>query len=280
MKRRILAGVCALLAACLLTACGNSVKPTAAEHVLDSADTLVSQEDLKQQDNGKKAGYQLDLPQEGEEIAVITLESGEVIKLRFFPDEAPKTVYNFKKHAIDGYYNGLTFHRIIEGFMIQGGDPKGDGTGGESVWGGSFSDEFNKNLVNIDGSVSMANSGPDTNGSQFFINATGGWNSSWDNFQQGFEVYKQDPEVFTAYYGSWVDMDKMTSDVKKLYEEQGGNPTLDGYYSTTGKGHAVFAQVFEGMDNVFALSQVSTDSNNKPTEDVVIQSVEIVPYEP
>jgi cyclophilin family peptidyl-prolyl cis-trans isomerase len=279
MKRRILAGLSALLAACLLTACGNSVEPTPAENVIDTADTLVAQEDLKQQDNGKKAGYQLDMPEEGEEIAVITMESGEVIKLRFFPDEAPKTVYNFKKHALDGYYNGLTFHRIIEGFMIQGGDPKGDGTGGESVWGDSFEDEFNKNLLNIDGAVAMANAGPNTNGSQFFINATGGWSNSWDDFQQGFEVYKQDPDTFTAYYGSWVDMDKMTSEVKKLYEEKGGNPTLDGYYSTAGKGHTVFAQVFEGMDNVYALSSVSTDSNNKPKEDVVIQSVEIIPYE-
>lgn len=279
MKRRIFAGLSALLAACLLTACGNSGQPTPAAEVIGTTDTLVAQEDLKPQDNGKKAGYQLEMPEEGEEIAVITMETGEVIKLRFFPDEAPKTVYNFKVHALEGYYDGLTFHRIIEGFMIQGGDPKGDGSGGESVWGGSFADEFNKNLVNIDGSVSMANAGPDTNGSQFFINATGGWNGSWENYQEGYQVYKQNPEVFTAYYGSWIDMDKMSDQVEKLYEENGGNPTLDGYYSTAGKGHTVFAQVFEGMDNVFALSKVETDSNDKPLEDVVIQSVKIIPYE-
>ena len=119
-----------------------------------------------------KAGYQLEQPEEGEEIAIVTMESGEVIKLRFFPDEAPKAVYNFKLHALEGYYDGLTFHRIMEGFMIQGGDPSGDGTGGESVWGQDFADEFNKNLLNIDGAVAMANAGADTNGSQFFINAT------------------------------------------------------------------------------------------------------------
>ena len=109
----------------------------------------------------------------GEEIAVITMASGESIKLRFFPDEAPKAVYNFKLHALKGYYDGLTFHRVIQGFLIQGGDPAGNGTGGESVWGESFEDEFNANLLNLDGAVSMANSGANTNGSQFFINNTG-----------------------------------------------------------------------------------------------------------
>lgn len=279
MKRTILTGISALLAACFLAGCGNSGETSPAATVIGTTDTLVAQEELKPQDNGKKVGYQLDMPEKGEEIAVVTMETGETFKLRFFPDEAPKAVYNFKTHALEGYFDGLTFHRIIEGFMIQGGDPEGNGTGGESVWGGDFEDEFNKNLLNIDGAVAMANSGPNTNGSQFFINATGGWNNSWDYFEQGYEVYKEDPDTFTAYYGSWVDMDKLTSDVKTLYEEHGGNPTLDGYYSTAGKGHTVFAQVFEGMDNIMALSQVETDSNDKPLEDVVIQSIEIVPYE-
>ncbi|HID91500.1 TPA: peptidylprolyl isomerase, partial [Candidatus Peregrinibacteria bacterium] len=69
-----------------------------------------------------------------------------------------------------GYYDGVIFHRIIDGFMIQGGDPEGTGRGGESVWGGSFEDEFSDTAKNNIGSISMANSGPATNGSQFFIN--------------------------------------------------------------------------------------------------------------
>ena len=76
-----------------------------------------------------------------------------------------------------------------------------------------------------------------------------------------------------------VDMSKVTDAVKELYEENGGNPNLDGYYSTGGTGHTVFAQVFEGMENVYALSQVDTDSSDKPVEDMVIQSVEITTYE-
>lgn len=280
MKRTFFAGVSALLCACLLAGCG-SAESTAATTVIGTTESVVSQGDtsLQPKDNGKKVGYQLDMPEEGEEIAVITMESGEVFKLRFFPDEAPKAVYNFKVHALEGYYDGLTFHRVIENFMIQGGDPQGDGTGGESVWGEPFADEFNDNLLNIDGAVSMANSGADTNGSQFFINATGGMSADWDYYQQGFDVYEQSPEAFTSTYGAWVDMDKVTDAVKKLYEEYGGNPTLDGYYSTTGRGHTVFAQVFEGMDQVYTLSQADTDDNDKPLEDMVIQSVEIVPYE-
>ena len=101
MKRKLLSGLSALLCACLLAGCGNS-QPSAATTVLgteDSADaqqSLVSQEDLTPKDNGKKPGYQLEMPEEGEEIAVITMETGEVIKLRFFPDEAPRPCTTLK----------------------------------------------------------------------------------------------------------------------------------------------------------------------------------------
>ena len=91
------------------------------------------------------------------------------ITVRFFKDEAPKAVENFITHAKEGYYDGLTFHRVINDFMIQGGDPKGDGTGGESIWGTKFEDEFSDNLHNFRGALSMANAGTNTNGSQFFI---------------------------------------------------------------------------------------------------------------
>ena len=132
----------------------NANKDTAAAEVIGTADTILPKTELKQQTNREKIGYQLNLPVKGEEIAVITMASGESIKLRFFPDEAPKAVYNFKLHALKGYYDGLTFHRVIQGFMIQGGDPAGNGTGGESVWGESFEDEFNANLLNLDGANS------------------------------------------------------------------------------------------------------------------------------
>jgi cyclophilin family peptidyl-prolyl cis-trans isomerase len=95
-----------------------------------------------------------------------TLNTSEgSIELELYPDEAPKTVENFTKLARDGFYDGLTFHRVIPDFMIQGGCPRGDGSGGP---GYTFEDEPNEHRV-VRGALAMANAGPDTNGSQFFI---------------------------------------------------------------------------------------------------------------
>jgi len=101
--------------------------------------------------------------------ATINTSYGEV-RLKLFPDECPKTVENFVTHASNGYYDGVIFHRVIKGFMIQTGDPLGDGTGGTSIWGHEFEDEFHRSLRHDRPfTLSMANAGPGTNGSQFFI---------------------------------------------------------------------------------------------------------------
>lgn len=105
--------------------------------------------------------------------AVIETDKGN-IELELLATDAPRAVENFRLLAEHGYYDGLTFHRVVKGFMIQGGDPSGDGTGGESAWGGTFEDEIDPQL-NLyrngyrRGIVAMANAGPNTNGSQFFI---------------------------------------------------------------------------------------------------------------
>ncbi len=106
--------------------------------------------------------------QAGDTVVKMTTPQGE-IWLRFFKD-TPKTVENFIGLGERGFYDGLIFHRVIPNFMIQGGDPLGTGTGGESIWGGEFTDEFVAGLSNIRGSIAMANRGPNTNTSQFFIN--------------------------------------------------------------------------------------------------------------
>jgi peptidylprolyl isomerase domain and WD repeat-containing protein 1 len=109
--------------------------------------------------------------------AAATLPRGAIIHttrgdiwVRLFPDECPKTVENFTTHARNGYYDNIVFHRVIKGFMLQTGDPLGDGTGGQSIWGGEFGDEISRDLRHDRPfTLSMANAGPGTNGSQFFI---------------------------------------------------------------------------------------------------------------
>lgn len=102
-------------------------------------------------------------------VAIIQTNMG-TIEIELFADKTPKTVENFVGLANKGYYNGVIFHRVIDNFMIQGGDPTGTGRGGQSFWGGKFEDEFVPELKhNGAGILSMANAGPNTNGSQFFI---------------------------------------------------------------------------------------------------------------
>lgn len=104
---------------------------------------------------------------QGKHMVTLHTSKGD-ISLELNADLAPKTVTNFVTLAEQGFYDDLTFHRVIPGFMIQGGDPKGDGTGGESIFGEIFEDEINETKL-IRGTIAMANRGPNTNGSQFFI---------------------------------------------------------------------------------------------------------------
>lgn len=105
------------------------------------------------------------------EDPIIVMETNQgIIKLKLFPKIAPLSCENMIRLAEKGYYNGIIFHRVIKGFMIQGGDPTGTGTGGESIWGRDFKDEFSDEVkFDRKGLLAMANAGPNTNGSQFFI---------------------------------------------------------------------------------------------------------------
>jgi len=107
----------------------------------------------------------------GMDNKVVVLETNQgSIEIKLLPEVAPKACENFTKLVEKGYYNGLIFHRVIKGFMIQGGDPTGTGAGGESVWGKSFEDEVSLSVkFDKPGLLAMANAGPGTNGSQFFI---------------------------------------------------------------------------------------------------------------
>jgi len=128
----------------------------------EDIDELKNKANLNQKNDKNKEI--VDLP----EKAVIDTTKGEIF-IKLFVNECPKTTKNFITLGRRGYYDGLIFHRVIKNFMIQTGDPRGNGTGGESIYGKPFKDEFNENLKHEAFTVSMANAGPDTNGSQFFI---------------------------------------------------------------------------------------------------------------
>lgn len=194
-------------------------------------------------------GYQFYPPQKGDTVAIMKTSMGD-ISIKLFPEKAPKAVENFVTHAKNGYYDSLIFHRVINDFMIQGGDPKGNGTGGESIWGKDFEDEFTPDLFNYRGALSMANSGPDTNGSQFFI-------------VQNKKLDKQVEEAISQAYPEVL---------AKLYKEHGGTPHLDFK-------HTVFGQVYEGLDIVDKIAAVKTGDQDKPVEDVVIKTIEIKEFD-
>jgi cyclophilin family peptidyl-prolyl cis-trans isomerase len=136
-------------------------------------------------------------------IAVMQTNMG-IIEIELFKKQAPQTVKNFVALSLKGYYNGIQFHRVIDGFMIQGGDPNGNGTGGESVWGGYFEDEFSPDLKHTgEGILSMANRGPNTNGSQFFITLAptpwlDGKHSIFGKVIKGMDVVKKIGKVKTT----------------------------------------------------------------------------------
>lgn len=192
---------------------------------------------------------QVRTPVKGDTVATMKTNMG-AIRILLFPDAAPKAVENFTTHAKNGYYNGIIFHRVIPDFMIQGGDPTGTGRGGESIWGSSFKDEFSVDYHNVRGALSMANAGPGTNGSQFFI-------------VQAKEV----DAGLLAQMEQLSDRGFPTECVED-YKALGGTPWLDFK-------HTVFGQVVEGMDTVDAIAAVKTSYGDKPVEDVVILGIDV-----
>lgn len=190
--------------------------------------------------------YQFDKATAGEEINIKTTMGD--IKIKLFPEKAPKTVENFLTHIKNGYYNGIIFHRVIPDFMIQCGDPTGTGMGGESIWGKPFKDEFSPHLHNYRGALSMANAGPNTNGSQFFIVQASGCDESM------IEQIKR---------AGW------DTEIVDKYAELGGTPWLDNH-------HTVFGQVTDGMDIVDKIAAAKRNRQDKPVEEIKIISINIL----
>ena len=181
--------------------------------------------------------------------AVIKTNRGDMTFV-LLDDVAPKAVENFITHAKNGYYDGLIFHRVIQDFMIQGGDPTGTGCGGESIWGRLFEDEFALDARNYYGALSMANSGPGTNGSQFFV-------------VQAKDV----PSNLISQMEALSDQGYPT-EVVEQYKQVGGTPWLDFH-------HTVFGQLIDGADVLDAIAAVPCGPGDKPVNDVVIDTIEV-----
>ena len=249
-------------------------------------------------------GFQLEEPAIGEEIAIMHTNMGDIY-MRFFPEGAPKAVENFKALVKKGYYNGLAFFRIVEDGYIQSGDPANDGTGGMSATGAKFNDEFDKKLLNLRGAVSMANRGPDTNESQFFINQNKPaitddskkifdivqiYKTYIDAYEHNIEFYKSMKKDYLEIYPTFEKYIEehlvgfspvsylVPDEVFKLYDEKGGNIHLDGAWRNEG-GNTVFAQVFKGIEvvDVIANTPLNKDTG-KPEIDLIINRIELVPY--
>lgn len=217
------------------------------------------------------------LPEIGEEIAIVTTSLGE-IKLRFYPDEAPLAVENFKELAKSDYYDGIIFHRVIDNFMIQGGDPTGTGTGGASYFGSSFEDEISPNLHFFKGALAMANSGPNTNGSQFFIVQNPVVNElALDAIREKRDdASAEEPFTILINNESHPIGDIFPETVLEYYQNNGGHVELEYVF---GGAYTIFGQAFEGLDIVDKISGVVTDDKDKPLEDIVIFDIEITEFE-
>lgn len=188
---------------------------------------------------------QADLSQVTGPKALIDTTKGQIL-IQLFPEQAPKTVQNFVSLAEDHYYDGTIFHRVIPEFMIQGGDPTGTGMGGQSSFGAPFEDEFSAEVFNLRGALSMANAGPNTNGSQFFV----------------VQSTKVPADMIQQMQAAGYP-----NEVIEMYQN-GGTPWLD-------HRHTVFGQVIEGLDVVDQIATAKTGMQDKPVEEIKINSVVI-----
>ncbi|MBR6106924.1 MAG: peptidylprolyl isomerase [Oscillospiraceae bacterium] len=195
------------------------------------------------------------LPEKGEPIVVLTIRNYGDVKIRLFPDKTEKGAENFRKLAESGFYDDLIFHRVVDGFVIQGGDPKGNGTGGVDAWGSEqgFAQTISPDLCHVTGAVAYAIGSDKLNKSQFYI-VTGTIPTA-----EEFALYREKGYSFSP-------------EAEALYKQVGGVPYLDG-------GYEVFGQVFDGMEYVLEIQKAAVDANSKPKKQIVIEKAVVTEYD-
>lgn len=251
LRKTAVFAVCAAMCLAALSGCGKKSPGSTMYKEGSKSDTY----DISgKNSNGFTDMANYTLPEKGEEIVVMTIKDKGSVKIKLFPDLLPRACANFAGLVSSGYYDGLTFHRVISDFMIQGGDPEATGRGGESIWGNSFDGGVSEYLCHVKGALAYANSGSTvTDGSQFYV-VVG-------------QVFEED--LFQKYKNSSFEY---TDKAKQAYFDEGGAPWLDGDYT-------VFGQVFEGMDIIEDVcNNTVVDSLDKPVDDVIIEKIEIVTY--
>lgn len=236
------------------TSSGNGTTNSGEENEMTEAQKFKQElANLSQEEVMANAEAQMAEPEVGDTIAIFHIEGYGDITVKFFEDVAPRACENFITHAKEGYYNGLTFHRVINEFMIQGGDPLGNGTGGESIWGEDFGEELSPTVLPYKGALCMASRGTGTKsiGSQFYIVQAN---------------YNEEMTQYLSYYGY--------SNLLNSYQNYGG----DLYDLAISYQYTTFGQVIDGLDVVDEIAAVQTDSSDKPVQDVIISSIEISTY--
>lgn len=273
LKKAVTLG-CVLSLSAALIGCGSNNKSNTGTSDQDGTAQVEPSEAVEENTEPNDADAsaavveQLAGPQKGETVATLHIKDYGDIKVHFFKDAAPKAVENFVTLSKKGYYNGVTFHRVINDFMIQGGDPQGTGMGGESAWGGNFEDEINKYLIPLRGSLCMANAGGgNTNGSQFFIVQQDTKDpADKEQVKQALDQYIQMYKQSTG-----LPLDAYDDSVIDNYLKVGGALYLSG-------GYTVFGQVYEGLEIVDKIAASKTDANDKPEKDVVIESIDVTTF--
>lgn len=283
MKKNFLKAIAAVSAAVMLLAgCGGS-----ADNVLEEVVITKTGDDFL----GNTSDVILEA---GDTYAIITVEEFGDIKIKLFPEAAPYGVQNFIDLAESGYFTGKNIHRIISGFMLQGGSLNGNGTGGTSADGGEFYCEINPRMRHFYGALCYANAGG-RNTCQFYIVNNNEPQTVNDEYYETMQTaYREYLDIFIAnrdnydensYEYAYFNMQaESVSDsidgwdrvkgkdadgkVAAKYAEVGGTPSLDGSYT-------VFGQTVEGFDVIDAISAVETDGNDAPLEEILISSVTI-----
>lgn len=284
MKKKLLVTTLAAALALGTISCGNSAKTDDVRQLdfynaeVSDTESQIQPFEVMREKEGEFEFTQLDAPKKGDVVATIETSEG-IIKVKLLPEIAPKAVKNFVEHSLNDYYDGLIFHRVIDGFVAQSGDPEGTGMGGESIWGTPFANEISPMARHFSGALAMANSNNNvSNGSQFYfvddVTLDPSLTAELDYFAENqdlvIEHLDEVPEGEENVYheGDILASEFFPMEIIDAYKEKGGVPYLD-------FGYTVFGQVYEGLDVVDAITQVETDENDKPLEDVTIIDITI-----